>query len=272
MRIDGDLDTSQLHFFRTFGYVVLRGLFAASELDLIDREHRDGLALAFPDEPFAGELGQWTRMMNESTPFFAALPEDPRFHKPARQLCGDDVLGNGSDAHYAVGDTDWHTDSGWQPDAVDVQMGVKYHFHLDSVDADSGALRFIPGSHLLRGVVRKEFGKDILELPTAEVPCQVVDTEPGDVILFDIRAWHASVGGRPGRRTANAEFFGNPRSREGIDLLREIARLQANSRNAKEYTYPANWLANPHHSETRQRWIDRFMEMDFFAQPGVGEV
>ena len=55
-------------------------------------------------------------------------------------------------------------------------------------------------------------------------------------------------------------------------MLREIARLQSGSRNAHQYTYPKNWLANPHSSPVRQSWIDRFLEIDFLNQPGVGEM
>ncbi len=266
------LDESQLHFFKTFGYIVLRQLLTPDELEVVEREHREGLAAAFPDEPFDGTIGQWTRMMNEETPFFAALTEDPRFLTPAQQICGEDVLANGTDAHFSVGNTDWHSDSGWQPDSVDVQLAVKYHFHLDAVTGETGALRFIPGSHLLRGRERHMFGEAIEEVPVEDVPCQAVPTQPGDVIAFDIRTWHASSGGRPGRRACNAEYFRNPDTPRGIELLREIARLQSGSRNAHQYIYPANWLANPHGSRLRQRWIDRYLEIGFLDQPGVGEI
>ena len=83
------LDERQLHFFKTFGYTVMRGLLTPDDLDIVEREHRDGLAAAFPDEPFEGTKGQWTRMNNEGTPFFASLTEDPRFLTPAQQICGD---------------------------------------------------------------------------------------------------------------------------------------------------------------------------------------
>lgn len=266
------LNGNQLHFFKTFGYVVLRKLLKQDELDIISQEHRDGLAAAFPDEPFDGTLGQWTRMMNEETPFFASLTEDPRFLTPAQQICGANVLGNGTDAHFSVGNTDWHSDSNWQPDSEDVQLAVKYHFHLDPVTAETGALRFIPGSHLLRGADRERFQEALGKVTLEDVPCQAVPTQPGDVIAFDIRTWHASLGGSPGRRVCNAEYFRNPDTTEGIELLREIARLQAGSRNAHQFTYPKNWLANPYGSAVRQRWIDRLLEINFLNQPGVGEM
>ena len=170
------LDASQLQFFTTFGYVLLPGLLTPHDLEIVEREHRDGLAAAFPDEPFAGELGQWTRMSSEQTPFFASLTEDPRFLSPAQQICGEDVLGNGTDAHFKVEDTDWHCDSGWQLGSEDAQLGVKYHFHLDSATAETGALRFIPGSHLLRGPQRQQLADVVAETPDGDVPCQAVPT------------------------------------------------------------------------------------------------
>ena len=123
-----------------------------------------------------------------------------------------------------MGNTDWHSDSNWQPDSEEVQLAVKYHFHLDPVTAETGALRFIPGSHLLRGAEREMFQEALDKIPLESVPCQAVPTQPGDVILFDIRTWHASLGGMPGRRVCNAEYFRNPDTTEGIELLREIAQ------------------------------------------------
>ena len=264
-------DEAQLHFFKIFGYVAMRGLLNPDELEMIECKHREGLAAAFSDEPFKGVSGQWTRMTNEQTLFFASLNEDPRFLTPAQQICGDDVLGNGTDAHFAVGDTQWHSDSGWQPDSEDIQMGVKYHFQLKSQTAQTGALCFIPGSHLLRGSQHRMFGKALEKTPTEEVPYQGVPLQPGDVIVFDIRTWHASFGGAPDRRACNAEYFKNPDTDQGVDFLRNIARLEANSHNARKYTYPKNCLGNPHDSPLRQRWIDHYMEIGFLDQPSVGE-
>ena len=47
-------------------------------------------------------------MLGPQTPFFAHLPEDPRFYQVAEQLYGDDVFGMAADANRYVGDTRWH--------------------------------------------------------------------------------------------------------------------------------------------------------------------
>jgi len=265
------LTKGQITFFKTFGFIVLRKLFTEYEMGVIEEEHRIALATAFPDEPFSEKIGgQWTRMNDENYPFYASLPEDPRILTPAQQLCGDDVIGNGTDAHFAGGDTPWHTD-GWEQEVNNKLEGIKYHFTLDQVTAKTGALRFIPGSHLLRGEKRTLFGKSIDDMPSEDVPSHPASTQPGDIVVFDIRVWHASFGGAPDRRTSNIEYFSNPKTSQEETRLRDIGRLESNSRNANKYTFSKNWLHNPHASSYRNRWIKRLTEIGYFNQPGVGE-
>ena len=267
------LTQRQMEFFRTFGFFVFRELFTEHEMKVIQQEHQSGLSSAFPDEAFSDEIaGQWTRMNDENTPCYASMPEDPRVLVPAQQLCGKDVIGNGTDAHFALGNTNWHADTGWQPDFIEKREAVKYHFTLDPVTAETGALRFVPGTHLLRGKERVLFGQNIDEMSPEDVPCHAAATHPGDVIIFDIRIWHASIGGPPGRRTSNIEYFSNPDTEEAAEKLREIGRLQANSRNANKYTFSKNWIENPHDSPHRTTWIKKLMDIGYFDQPGVGEL
>ena len=268
---DFELDGEQIHFFKTFGYIALRQFLKAEDLDIMTGELDEGLAAQFPHKPFDGRERQWTRMTDEGTPFFASLMEDPRFLIPAQQLCGEDVLGIGVDVNRYVGETSWHPDT---PD--EEQVAVKYIFYLDAVGADSGALRLIPGSHLLRGSERQRFSEGVSGTPVAEVPAQAVATEPGDVIAFDIRTWHASCGGGPNRRACNLDFFQNPSSAEAIEKLLELGKGHARSIERfgckRKFNYSRNWLDNPHRSPVRQRWIDRFEEIGYLDQPGVGEL
>lgn len=268
---DLGLTAAQIHFFKTFGYIVFRQFLKAEDIGIMTRELDAGLAAQFPHKPFDGSQRQWTRMTDEGTPFFASLMEDPRFLTPAQQLCGEDVLGIGVDVNRYVGETGWH------PDAHDEeQVAVKYIFYLDAVGADSGALRLIPGSHLLGGSKRQRFSEDVSRIPVVEVPAQAVVTEPGDVIAFDIRTWHASFGGGSNRRACNLDFFQNPSSSKEIKKILELGRGHAGSIGnfgcKRKFNYSKNWLDNPHQSPVRQRWIDRFKEIGYLDQPGVGEL
>ena len=140
------LTQEQLRFFEAFGYLVLRQFLGANDVEHLDRDHRDGLAAQYAPERHDGSERLWTRLTDEGTPYGASLMEDPRFLTPAQQICGEDVLGIGVDVNRYIGTTGWHPDT---PD--ETRNAVKFIFYLDPLDADTGALRVIPGSHLLRG-------------------------------------------------------------------------------------------------------------------------
>ena len=209
------LTDQQLHHFRTFGFVTLHKLFTPEEVEVLRQEYESELDHVYADQPFTGETRYWTMMLHPRTPLYASLLEDERFCGVAEQLYGDDVIGIGTDANRYVGDTRWHPDHRADPSAD--CFGVKFAFYLDPVDAESGALRLIPGSH------RREFHDQLhdnlnsLEIDVADVPAYVCRSEPGDVVAFDMRCWHASSGGAAGRRMCTCVLLqqSQGRSRRG---------------------------------------------------------
>jgi len=62
-------------------------------------------------------------MMDEINPFFASRLQDIRFVSVARQLYGNDGLGEFTDANRYTGATNWHCDT-----APKHQFGVKCAF------------------------------------------------------------------------------------------------------------------------------------------------
>lgn len=91
----------------------------------------------------------WTRFQplpEGVAPFTTGLIEDPRFLEPAEQALGS-AIGLGTDANRYVGGTGWHNDH--SNDGAPHIDALKWIFYLDPVGPDSGALRVIPGSHLL---------------------------------------------------------------------------------------------------------------------------
>ncbi|MFF7636807.1 phytanoyl-CoA dioxygenase family protein [Kitasatospora sp. NPDC008050] len=102
-----------------------------------------------------------------------------------------------SDANILVGDSYWHSDGFYETPFL------RFVLYLDATTHDTGALRFVPGSHRAdngwlgeptRHVIRHE---EDLGLAGGEVPAVVVESRPGDVIVFDTNvlhaAWHGSV-------------------------------------------------------------------------------
>jgi hypothetical protein len=105
----------------------------------------------------------------------------------ATGLLGVDVLPSRAKATVYRGDTSWHHDS-------DLPLtSVGFVAYLDPLDGATGALRVRRGSH------RREAAVD-------RCPVVVLDSEPGDVIVFDEHLWHASSGGGE-RRQWRADYL-----------------------------------------------------------------
>ena len=136
---------------------------------------------AYRHAPFDGTHRHWLPMMGPETPFFTNIPEDPRFSEVAEKLYGDDVFFVVSDANRYVGNTGWHPDHNVDP--TKDCYGVKFAYYLEPVDAETGALRLIPGSHKnpLHGDLRENLNE--LGLEICDVPGYVCKSEPGDVVL-----------------------------------------------------------------------------------------
>jgi hypothetical protein len=124
---------------------------------------------------------------------------------------------------------------------------IKVAFYLDPVGRESGCLRVIPGSHRnpfhdrlwslhmdipararqldhvgprMLEMWERETGSaaggdalltdpDVNHFGTAprDLPCAALDSQPGDVVFFSHQLWHASFGGRSGRRMFTLNFL-----------------------------------------------------------------
>ena len=263
------LTDQQLQHFRTFGFVTLRGLFTPEEVETLRHEYETELDRVYADQPFTGQTRYWAMMLHPRTPLFAGLLEDERLCRVAEQLYGEDVIGVGTDANRYVGDTRWHPDHRADPDQD--CYGVKFAFYLDPVDAESGALRLIPGSH------RRGFHQHLhdflgtLDLAVADVPAFVCRSNPGDVVAFDMRCWHASSGGAAGRRMCTCVYYNNPRGEAEEAAARQRAAgskdVGAQFGRPGEPAYPPEWLRNPSGSPKRARWLRRMEELGYFELP-----
>ena len=262
------LTESQIDFHKTFGYTVLKQLFSADELATIHKEFDTTMAEQYAHTPYDGTERHWVPMLDEETPFFAILMEDPRFLTVAKQLYGDDVLGIGTDANRYTGDTRWHRDT-----RTIHQYGVKFAFYLKPVGENTGALRVIPGTHRLPN--DDEFTNGVQSMPLEEVPCAVLASEPGDVVAFDLRMWHASYGGSSDRQMCTVVYYSNPKNPDQLEALRKQGENNTSVKKyipKRPYLYSKKWMSNPHGSMVRQASIDRLTEVGYFDAPGLVEV
>lgn len=155
-----------------------------------------------------------------------------------------------------------------------LQYGVKFAFYLEPVGANNGALRVLPSSH--RYPNDADFNALMRKFSIAQVPAQVLDSQPGDVVAFDLRTWHASFGGSNDRRMCTVVYYGNPKNEDEEKVLIEQGRMNPKFSYKgfgckRQYLYPRAWLDNPDHNPDRQRWIDRLNELQFFDLPGTAE-
>ena len=197
------LTQKQLDFFETFGYLGFPGLMRGVIDEIIDAfediwsDHGGG----HNGQPHDGERRSCIVPFIDQHPRLCALLDDNRIHGILSGLLGGDFNYIGSDGNYYAGDTDWHSD-GW---GKDIRF-VKIAFYLDSISCDTGCLRVIPGSHRLEDTFGNRVQDSIKQsqdewgLSGREIPAQVLETEPGDIVCFNHNLKHAAFGGGSRRR------------------------------------------------------------------------
>ena len=264
------LTDHQLTYFNTFGFVPFRGIFSPDEIKIFNDEFQLKLEstlryTAPADEPI--KYCSWTNLGKE-TPHLAALIEDPRIVSIAEQLLGNDCAGLSCNSGSFINNTPWH------PDCRNFKAhDIKFPIYLQPLDEETGALRFIPGSH------RKSFHDEIIKygpsgfedrntsdgnLRIKDTPAYICKTEPGDAFVFDCHLWHASWGASIDKRLVSLIYEKKPTTPEEEEaVLGEVkinydtrANLAKNTYKNPPPEYPPEWLANPGNDPRRQCWID----------------
>ena len=224
--------------------------------------------------PFDGNKRHIFRFRGEDGPFFASLMEDPRFAGTAGQIYGDDVFA----ASCPGGIRFVNKGTKWHPDTVHKsQYGIKFGFYLQPLRADSGALRVIPGSHQdpLHSDLREVRAKQKLggSHPVKQalggvenVPSYPCETDPKDVLAFDLRLWHASWGGFEDRKMCEAVFYHYPENAEEMEATRWQLVMNAD----QDYSaapwddpelFQGDWHSNPDGNPKRARWLNQMREI-----------
>jgi ectoine hydroxylase-related dioxygenase (phytanoyl-CoA dioxygenase family) len=226
----------QAAFFHTFGALRVRGLFApeitkiSEGFDEVFRDHEAEV----PDPRISlhrvqdAEAGPPRRQIPataaikagdpegfiERNPKLAWLRSDARVTNLARALLGADCSYTGSVGNVFNSYIYWHSD--YFRSNVPQGTKLKIAFYLDSLDARSGALRVIPGtSHLgeYRDSIYDETRaakpgdlEHVFGVAEDELPCWAIDSEPGDVVVFNNTTLHANFNGGSNRRMFSLQF------------------------------------------------------------------
>ena len=236
----GILNDQKKSFFDTFGFLAFPGLLADCIDEIID------VFEAVWSQRGGGHNGQPHDGMRRSciVPFIdqherlCALLDDPRINGILAELLGENFNYMGSDGNYYAGDTQWHSD-GW---GKQIRF-VKIALYLDPLTRDTGCLRVIPGSHHLRDTYANDVENTVRNSPEQwgihgpDVPALALETNPGDVVVFNHNLKHAAFGGSPRRRmfTINcSERF--PEDEEHIALLKTQIAARARFWNDRAYS------------------------------------
>ena len=195
------LTEQQRRFFTSFGFLHLRGQLA-DEIGWITEEFeqvwRDGVRSGYDGK---GELIQAIVPFVDHSERLCTLVDHPRLEPALECLLGKDYNYLSSDGRPYSGDTGWHPDGGWS----EPQLFLKVAFYLDPLTRTSGALRVIPGSHRVgdRFSADSRAANDSVNtygVPMSEIPSVALETQPGDVVIFNHNTMHSSFGGGNRRR------------------------------------------------------------------------
>ncbi|WP_188316730.1 phytanoyl-CoA dioxygenase family protein [Solihabitans fulvus] len=197
------LDQHQLDFFHEFGFLKLPAFLDSDTVAALESEVRDGLARSYQlptDKPsvVTGYEGFYLPLMAEHSPTSRALTSGNGLLSLGGQLLGAPVMPKPAKGILYSDASGWHRDAA-HPDL----RAIKVAAYLSPVAAESGALRFVPGSHEQQFSDRLAAFRDRHPESTpldeaAEAawwPGITAATDPGDLVVFDVHIWHAALFG-----------------------------------------------------------------------------
>ena len=227
------LSADQRAYFDAFGFIVLRNLFSRGQMDRI---------IAASEGLWVGELAAGTDSTRyqtfpnfvERSPHLMWLIDDDRTHGAAADLLGEQLVWVGSEGNRGFADLHgglpWHADRPGRDELT--YPRVKMMLYLDAMSGANGALRVIPGSHrsplhdslLPFYASRKPKEPRYFGERGADVPCHMVATEPGDLLVFHHSLFHAAfAAGRPARRYLALKYAAEPRDYlQAARLVRDL--------------------------------------------------
>ena len=217
------LTEQQVRYFETFGFIKLPGLFADEAGTIIDRFEAIWVAHGGGHDWKSHDYQQRSLLLQfiDQDEYLSALLDDPRIEGTIASLLGDDFNYTGGSGNYYVGDTRWHSDIYTAPKYTSVKLA----FYLDPLTKDTGCLRFIPGSHHYGDSFADALQPDAQQrqlwgVAGPDIPAVAIETQPGDVVIFNQGTKHASFGGSERRRMMTMNFE-QRYAEEDLPALRE---------------------------------------------------
>ncbi len=227
------LTSEQKKHFEVFGFLALRGLFSEKEMAIITQEAQEIFLEERNGRPFAGTERQKVDSMFPLRPFLDRVVDDDRIHGIACDLLGSDYILDSTEGNVFAEDTQWHGGD----DRFCVLRNIKIAFYLESLKADSGCLRVMPGSHVppyvdsLKPLKKQFFDQSFrpFGLSGPELSGHVIETQPGDILVFPEELFHATFHGKAGRAQLAINFAANPVTEKQIEFVKSLYNRPGNT-------------------------------------------
>ena len=155
----------------------------------------------------------------------STLLDDFRILGIASGILGDDFNYGSGDGNYYSGDTGWHPDG-----AYPELFAIKLAFYLDPLTRDTGCLRVLPGSHRLDSSWKVSGhnwnrAQDLFGISPAEIPGNIaLETNPGDLVVFNHSTVHAAFGGSSRRRMFTMNLHKHGHTEEEVARVDEYIK------------------------------------------------
>ena len=214
------LSREQLNFFDTFGYLLIRQLFSPSEMEKIIEGFEWSIQNYGGGKNHDGKNRTTFPGPIEHTPEMCTILDHPSILGLIGGILGEDFNYAGGDGNYYSGNTNWHPDGNWGQ-----LFAAKTAFYLDSLTWDTGAVRLIPGSHRPDHFIRQEQidvnnSLELFGILPTEFPGSIaVETDPGDIVIFNHDLYHASFGGDARRRMFTINCTRQAKTPEDLEMV-----------------------------------------------------
>jgi ectoine hydroxylase-related dioxygenase (phytanoyl-CoA dioxygenase family) len=238
------LTPAMVNFFHTFGYLKIPGFFKA-EISSISQEFDRMMSERFK-RAYDNRKWFWPQMLEDSE-LLSNLLAQQKITSLMTQLLGENFVYKGSDGNVFSGS------SGWHRDYLIRTKSCKVLIYLDHNDANSGALRVIPGTQFVDDAYSTLLGsalswpepapeggfdeKNIFangHNPTTMggnkiLPQVIIESSPGDIIVFNHNIIHCTnyILRQKKRRLLGLHFTKYTQEIEDIHLMEmDIAKAE----------------------------------------------
>src|SRR5215470_5821790 len=222
------------------GYLIVRGLFAADEMDCMKREAEHSLegASVLKKADRAGnpvDLAMWNRPEDD---IYGMFSRNERVVKNVETLLGGEVYSYSAKMIMKNaregGAWEWHQDYGyWYDYGCLVPSMLSCLIAVDRATQENGCLQVLAGSQVMGRVNHDRINEQTMANPEhveaalARFPLVYLELEPGDVVFFHCNLLHRSDANRSDHRRWNFIASYNTVENKPYKRVREYGNYEA---------------------------------------------